>query len=467
MDSLRVDSAGRRMHEALLQPSQPVALSFGEFFAALIHSFENEGVRPCILRNYDGFPLSNSGNDIDFLISPRELPRAMRALRSIEGTRIVGYIERPYVVMVFLEGIRRSSEVRGLEIDFDLSLSWKGLPYLSTEEVLATAIPRRAGDLNFFVPSPMHEAIISLSTSLLLFKRVKEKYFPQVQRTFASESQAVIAALAPQLGLKSATRLVGGVVSGDRERVLDCIWPLRASLLFSGLRRRPIRAIVAIVRHHAREFTIRYSLKTLETVSILGPDRFRNSTMIESLMPLLQSSASFLEKVSPGLKMDETPKQAGTASRRGDQWGSPGGVFALIAGAALLLFGEWRSQLRGKRTLTLRVCDCSHYDLLIAPQRYQQHIPIWFARFIRTFIPPSDVWILLEANGDGERSTTEPLLLAETPRPLETYRAFVEARKRYAVVNTSQPHVRATEHAYAAIVNALAQRTDGILNDRF
>jgi hypothetical protein len=453
------------MHEALLQPSQPLALSFVEFFAALIHSFENESVRPCILRNYDGFPLSNSGNDIDFLISPRELPRAMRALRSIEGTRIIGYIERPYVVMVFLEGVRRSSEIRGLEIDFDLSLSWKGLPYLSTEEVLATAIPRRAGDLNFFVPSPMHEAIISLSTSLLLFKRVKEKYFPQVQRTFASRSPAVIAALAPQLGLKSATRLVGAVVSGDRQRVLDCIWSIRASLLFRGLRRRPIRTIVAIGRHHAREFTIRYSPKTLETVSILGPDGFRNSAMIESLMPILQSSASFLEKVNRGLKMDDTPEQAGTASRRGDQGRSPGGVFAFIARAALLLFGEWRSQLRGKRTLTLRICDCSHYDLFIVPQRYQQRVPNWFTRFIGTFIPPSDVWILLEANGEGERSTSQPLILCETPKRL--YHAFVEARKRYAVVDTSQPQVWATEHAYAAIVNALAQRTDRILNDRF
>src|ERR1035437_3480159 len=124
------------MQGALLQPLQPPALPFSEFLSALIRALDREGLRSCVLRNYEGFPTQNVGGDIDFLIFPSDLPRAISALRSIQGIRIVGYAERTYVASIFVEGTSATSGCRSFQVDYFLSLSWKGLPYLPVDTVL-------------------------------------------------------------------------------------------------------------------------------------------------------------------------------------------------------------------------------------------------------------------------------------------------------------------------------------------
>src|ERR1700685_3439162 len=94
--SSRGNSAGRRMQKALLQPSERPCLPFSEFLVALFQALAAEGLRPCVLRNYEGFPTQNVGGDLDFLIPPSELPRAIRALRTIHGIRIVGSTDLAY-----------------------------------------------------------------------------------------------------------------------------------------------------------------------------------------------------------------------------------------------------------------------------------------------------------------------------------------------------------------------------------
>jgi hypothetical protein len=251
----------------------------------LIQAFAAEGVRYCILRNYEGFPDRNSGNDIDFLISAQQLPLAMRAIRSIHGVRIVGYTERTYVANFYLEGISRPAGDRALQIDFDLMLPWKGLSFLNTEAVLGSAIPRVAGDVSFFVPTPIYESIISLFTRLVIAGQLKEKYFPDVQRTFADNRPNVISVLRTTFGLKTAMRLVDSVIDGDRRKVLDCVGPLRTSLAVRSLLRRPVRSLLAIVRHYANELAFRFSPGTLETVSILGSDQGLKATVVDWLFP--------------------------------------------------------------------------------------------------------------------------------------------------------------------------------------
>ena len=107
--------------------------------------------------------------------------------------------------------------------------------------MLQAAIPRRAGNLEFLVPSPVHEAIISLLSSLLIGGWLKEKYFPKVQRTFADARMTVIATLSPAFGPKTAMRLANAVVEGDRGKMVDRVKPLRIALALHALRHKPLR----------------------------------------------------------------------------------------------------------------------------------------------------------------------------------------------------------------------------------
>jgi ABC-type dipeptide/oligopeptide/nickel transport system ATPase subunit len=456
------------MREALLQPLQLQALPFSEFLVALIEALDREGLRPCVLRNYEEFPGNNVGNDIDFLLPPPELTNALRAVRSIQGIRIVGFTdERSYVANVFLEGISCAANGRALQVDFDLSLTWKGLPYLPMDAVLHSAIPRVAGNATFSVPSPIHEAITSLFTSLVIGGQLKEKYFPKVQSAFAGDRSSAIAALLPQFGVKAATRLVDSVIGGDRRKVLDCVWPLRASLALHSLLRRPARSVLAIARHYTNEFAFRFSPKTLETVCILGSDGCRKSTLIETLIPLLHSAAVVVEKDHPRIQSSLARESSEMTPGAEFHAQTPRSSLVSMANVGAWLLDEWLNQFFGKSNLTLRISQSCWCDLLAAPGRYRYGGPMWFVRFVGKLFPSSDLWIMLDPQIDNLETTNPEVQSAEIRRQLDVYRAFVKTRRRYVILDASQLTDRVTESAYAAIIDTLAQRADRRLKSRF
>jgi hypothetical protein len=455
------------MQEAVSLPSQPQALSFSAFLTALFQALENEGIRPCILRNYEGFPIENVGSDVDFLIRPSELPRAIRALRSIQGIRIVGYSERPYVASSYLAGTSAIPGGRSLQIDFDLSLSWKGLPYLPIDSVLHAAITRRAGNLNFVVPSAVHEAITSLLASLLVAGWIKEKYFAQVRQIFADNESQVIAALSPQFGRSAASRLVNSVIDGDRRSVLDCVPSLRVSLVLRSFLHRPLRTVLAIVRHYAKECAIRFSPTSLETVCILGSNGCDKTATIEALMPILQSSAKVVGKYHPEsclpIEHESTEITATSDSRAQTSSGS----FVSMVRVVRWLVDDWRSQFFGKMNLTLRISEICSYQLVVDPQACRYEGPAWFACIVHKLFPSPSLWILLDLTSRNSRSTGRQLPPAGTLRHIEAYRAFVTTRKKYVILDASQPPDRITESAYAAIIDTLAERAHRKLKNRF
>ncbi len=455
------------MQEVLLQPSRPQIMPFSDFLTVLFQAIEGQGLRPCVLRNYEGFPAVNVGGDIDFLIHQDELPRVMCAVRSIQGIRIVGYTQRSYVASVFLEGTSSTEGSRSQQLDFLWSLSWKEMPYLAPDDVLRLAIPHSAGNLKFFVPLPVHEAIISLLMGLIVGKWVKEKYFPKVQRTFTSERSQAIATLRPPFGLKAATRLVDSVISGDCQKVIGCISSIRVSLTLHSLLRRPLRSVQGVVLYYVREFATRFSPKNLGTVCVICPDEYNSTTIIDKLIPLLKYSAKIVQRghfrplLSCVHNAEEIP--SGNDSYRQTQNGS----FVSMVKIILWMIEEWLRQFIGKKNDTLRVCDSCYHDLLIDPQRYRYGGPMWFARFIGKLFPSPDLWVLLDTPADTMQSRNQEFPSAEALGQLEAYRAFVKTRKRYVILDASQPIDCITENAYAAIIDTLAQRADRKLKNRF
>jgi thymidylate kinase len=333
--------------------------------------------------------------------------------------------------------------------------------------VLQSSVPRQAGSLNFFVPSPVHEAITSLLASLLVGGWLKEKYFPKVRQMFASDSSEVIAALSPQFGLKAATRLVDSVIDGDRRKILGRIRSLRVSLGLRSLLHRPLRSALAIARHYARVIVFRNSPKMMETVCILGPNGCGKTRLIEGLMPILQSASKVVEKRQPKLKISFTRVSSEADGSTYSRAEVLRGSLASAATVVQLLLEEWLNQFTGKKNLTLRIFERYYHDLLIDPKMYDYNGPMWFAGLVGKLFPSPDLWILLDAPAKVMQSRNQQHAPAETLRQLEAYRAFVKTRKKYIILDASKPADSVIEDAYAAIIDMLAQRTDRQLKNRF
>jgi len=415
----------------LSPPSPPPGIPFSQFFRSMIEALAKTGLRFSILRNYEGFPHSNSGRDIDFLIDPADLRKAIHTLQSLPGVRIVGYLERPSVAMVYLEGVRTTAGARCLEVDFDLSLSWKGLPFLPLSAVLEHAMPRHRGGVSFNIPAAEHEAVISLLASLLVGGWVPEKYFPKAQQAFAADEAKVMAALTPQFGFNAAKQLVDAVVEGSRCKVFGSIPSLRLALAVRSFWRRPLRSLLAVVRHYAAEFVLRFSARSLATVGLAGGGRDTRSSIAASLLPMLRDAAAVVEKhdglEGSNLHRKSSPPDSELVSDPSNADSVPRGVLLSMTSAAILLAGEWIALLRSRRNLTLRISDSDFQDMLINPQDYCYAGPRWFARLIGKLMPSKSFWISVD-------------------RPTPPMHA---------------------EIVHAAILDGLAERTSRVLKSRF
>jgi hypothetical protein len=440
-------------------------MPFSRFLGALIAALEKERLRPCILRNYEGFPNENLGNDVDFLILPSDLPRAMRALGSIAGIQIVGFAEHPHVASVFLAGTSALPGSRSIQIDFFGILGWKGLPYIPVENVLRDAIPRDAGEFKFFVPCPIHEAIISLMTSLVVSAWLKEKYLPGVQRTFSENKVQTISALAPQFGMGISTRLVEAVIEGRREEVMACVRPLRRSLASRSLSRAPIRSLTAIVRHYSMEFNALYLPRSLESICIAGREGWGKSRLIEALAPLLQSSAKGFEiRQVPG-RMAQQNMRTAAGLGSGTNAKKAGGFLTSMGRALGWHFKEWASVFIRKKNLLLRINEGCYHDLVVDPARFGYNGPLWFVSLLERLLPSQDLWILLDGTiPSAQAGKGSP---SEQRKQSSAYRDFIASRKRNLVIDPEWHIERQTEAAYAGIIDMLAKRTDIGLKARF
>lgn len=469
-DSIRSETNAReeRTHNSSgvnMQMTPPLSslspvLPLSEFLPAFFRALDAENVRFCVLRNYEGFPAINLGSDVDLLIQPDALPRALRAIRSIHGVRIVSSMRRSYVASVFVEGIASTGESRSLQLDFLWSLSWKEMPYVPAGDVLRLAARHAAGNVSFLVPMPVHEAIISLLASLLYGGWAKEKYLPQVRQLFAAHKADVIAALSPQFGPGPSARLVSSVIGGDREEIHRRVRPLRVALSLRSLPRRPMRTLQGIAEYYAREIAVRFSPGNIFTVCIVGPDEFINTEVIEKLMPMLHSTAKSVERHHVLPHFPCARESSNSFVSKAAHARIPGGYLASMARIVLWLLKEWTSQFIGKKHFTLRISDNCYHDLLINPERYAYSGPIWFARLFGRITPSPGLWVLLDPDAETLQTKSQDAPLAETVRKIECCRDFVNATRKFIILDAGRPAASVAEGAYAAIINALAQHSD-------
>jgi hypothetical protein len=448
------------MQRDLLQPSERALLPLGEFLDSLLRALTQEGIRPCILRNYEGFPDKNDGGDVDFLISPSKLAQAVKALRSVEGIRIAGYTDRGYVVSLFVEGVASAPDLRAIQIDFFLRLAWKGVPYLPTDAVLAESLPRRAGKLEFFIPSPIHEALDSLLTGMLIGGWQKEKYYAKQLLTFTGDRAGVIATLQPQFGLRNATRLTDAILAGDKKAILGCIGPLRRSLVLRSILRRPMASAVRIAKHYVAVIKVRNSPATIETACILDATGLMTAPLIEMLVPLLKGAAKFVERHDR-----EFP---GGANLNADvPGGAKGGRRLSMTSLVEWLIREWSGRVFGKRNLTLRLYDGYYADVLIDRSRSVYGGPLWFARAVCKLFPNPDVWILLKDSTDDSGSEHRKSWPQSSPEKTDPYLAFLGSEHRYITVIRNRPTSDIVEDTYGGILETLARMTERKLKRRF
>jgi hypothetical protein len=456
------------MREVLLLPCAARATPFSAFLGALFRALGKQGVRFCVLRNYEGFPDENAGGDIDLVIAEKDLAAAVRALRLLAGIRLTGYSERSWVAHAFLEGVGGTAGQRALQVDFLWNLSWKGITYAPTETLLHRALPRRAGGIEFLVPSAVDEAIASLFASLLKSAWLKEKYFAKARDAMTSNRDGAIAALRGQFGTRASERLVDTVIASEsveqRAQLIRYVKPLRWSMAIRAMMRRPIETVTKVVRHYWPEMAVRYAPGSVEAVRVLSFSQARAEDFADALVPMLYATAKFVERGRSG------PWTAGALRPEP------------TLDVARRLAQEWWRQVAGKTDLTLRILDGSAATTpMDAEASEQSNAGLRTRGLVRrrlgSLFPKSDLWVYLDQPMTDLPMKRQPMqrqLMQDQPmkgQPVDAPWARYGTARKVLVFDRDPGHdsadERLRESAYEAIVEALAERTKRLLDRRF
>jgi energy-coupling factor transporter ATP-binding protein EcfA2 len=411
-------------------------LTLSEFLSTFLGRLQERGIDYCILRNHEGLPDRNTGNDLDVLLSREDLHEAACCLGSLEDVSITGRVEHSGVVNFFLAGVEWEGG-QALQVDLVHSLSWKGIGYADVSGLLARSGPAQDRPKHVRIPDPVDEAIVSFLSSFLVGGFVKEKYQEFVKRTVTAEQTMVRTRFAATFGAKCAEALTNAIVADDRRGLLRLLPGLRRAVLLRELRCSPVRAMVALGRHHAREAVIRHGPETLVRVAIFGPDGSGKSTLVESLRGRLAHAAKpvVVNHLKPQILI---PRKASSGPVT-DPHGKPPRSSAISAAKVLV----WAAELWIDRI-------------------FRRHDPIggprWLARLLGHLIPTPDLFIFLDAPADVTRRRKREVSEEETERQRRAYRALAETLSRAVVVDAATRPDEVAERVARAIVSRMAER---------
>ena len=239
------------------------------FVTQMFRCLTDAGIDYCVLRNHEDLPYRNTAADLDLLVNGADLATALACVAGIDGAVVTGRVARAQATHLFVAGVHWDSS-QAIEVDFMTRLGWKGISYLDTAGLLARARPAGPDRELIRIPDPLDEAIVSFLSSFLIGGRIKRRYQPFVQTTFAADPGAVAERLGPAFGTETARRLAEAVAAGDEERALAMVPALRRRLLTGALRAKPGATARSLGTHYAREARIRWTGRYTDDVCLIG-----------------------------------------------------------------------------------------------------------------------------------------------------------------------------------------------------
>ncbi|MCH2171020.1 hypothetical protein MK489_09575 [Myxococcota bacterium] len=283
-------SAKNTPRDFIVGDEEEIADHIGEVFGAALQRFtielEDLGIGYCVVRNFAELPDRVRG-DVDLLIEPDRLDEAEAALSSLgSDTFVARRIERDGHLLIWVgsrtevrKAIEEEREAVWLELDLVTSLSWHGISYLDTTDVLSRSRRHRG----FWVTSPADEACHVLCHGLLDKPRVSARYQQLLRNAYGRYGASFLRPLLPSLGARALSELTLAVRSGTYPERLSRL--VRRRLSLRGPRSTSSMLMYQYRRAGRRLTTAIHPPGPL--IATAGPDGSGKSTLLAALGTLL------------------------------------------------------------------------------------------------------------------------------------------------------------------------------------
>ena len=419
----------------------------------LIESLESNNIPYCFLRNYEKLPEVNMGHDLDIQVAQGvedKLDGIIDELCLKFNAQIIRKHKRQLVYQFYI--LYGGKNI--LVLDFhNAGEQYRGVIYLSNSEILSERIRYK----NFFIPDPVHEALISLFSSLLWGGFIKKKYAKKIKAAFLNNHIKAENALKKVLGGKYASQIINDIIKGRYEKLEKDCSKYKRRMLLHGLIKNPISFIRNNILYYYYELIYRFKHCGIFIV-LLGCDGSGKTTVCEEIKTNLKNLFAG-EKVSfhwrPGIlaQLSSLKSKLKNFTSKGnvETSGREGPVtephkqkeynffisFLRFMYYVIDYIIGYRLIIKIKAKDGVLLFDRYYPDMFIDSRRYRLKIPGILNNIFSPLVPKPDIILYLDSTPEELISRKGELSAEAYEELLRKYRNYVSKANNAYNINTN------------------------------
>jgi len=426
---------------------------FGQVVTSLIDILRERKISFCILRNYQLLPDENIGSDIDILIDQEGYEKFNNILSEINnrhGIQIFQKVNNGSTGTFYrLYKHLNNYNTFFLQIDIRRSLDYYGAVYLTAEQILTT----RRVFKTFFIPNPVHEALIVWLSPFLYGGSIKDRYKNVVKNTANTNQENFLNELSSITSKKLANKIFPFILKGDWKHLEKYRFSIRLMVLFLSILRKPISFLINFVTLLFISVKYRLSPPGIQ-VALLGPDGSGKTTIAEKVFEILKkpyySDKKCIIHWRPGLlpQLNELyykifQKNEKRQNFQFTQNAKPSNfilsLLKLIYYTLDFILGYFLIVKPKLYRGMLVIFDRYYYNFIVDPLRSRINLPAFIIKLFMRFILKPDVVICLDNKPEIIFGRKQELTINEIDRQIKAYRELTTNLGNGYIINGNRP----------------------------
>jgi thymidylate kinase len=443
----------------------------GDIFNSIISNFEQHCIRNFLLRNHEGLPNRNLSKDVDIIVEPGKIKKAIELLKKVYkdyGLDYFYYVK--YEKGHNCKGINLNDSM-AIHIDLMEGYSSRGCEIYTFDELYEQTISFK----NFRILNETYFGLMILIYKQFGYKNpfFNDKYREIIFHTYNS-CPAFKTEIIRLTGDYLSTKIFKNIEIKDFDKINAFSNSFTKSLQRFALIKAPLKTIKNALLFYWEKFDRiilnyrRYS----KVFAVMGPDGSGKTTFLNALIDNLKfyyvdgrSSYRFnlyhhrpcilpnLGEVSEKIGYKDQDKDFTNPHRA-----KPANKFSSL----VRLIYYWLDYIIGFNLLVRKdvqrdrfsIFDRYSYDFLVDPGRIRLNLPFWIRNMFVKFMPHPKIVFYLDALPEVIFKRKKELSLDEIYRQNKIFKNLTSSHQRFVVLDSNRPVEQSVNEATSLILDS-------------
>lgn len=444
-------------------------------FSEYVEKLNKENIRYFVLRNYHGLPEVNTSKDVDIIIEPGYLEKALKSMMDVYKDNNCKYYYRQDLARLHCMHGMSLTDRFGIHIDIIEGYLSKGYEIFTFDELYEHTTWYKG----FCVMDDYFEGFMIFIYKQFGYKKIKLKdsYKEAIVASYSLYKDHFTKDLAKLTSESYAKQMGEAIEKRDFDVIISKAPEMTKMLRRYATRKAPVKTLINYVKFIKQKiFIYTINRKKLEkTFAILAPDGTGKTTFLDALLEKIDyyyvnnpddmrcHVYHFRPNIFPNLgavgeKTMKIEQDVDFTNPHRAKAANPVSSFVRMLYYMLdYILGWFLCVGNDVKFDRFSVFDRYSYDFIVDPGRIRINLPLWIRKALVALTPKPKTVFLLKASPEVIYSRKQELTLEEIREQSERYDALVK-NKRFVIIDAEQSPEKMAEDAIEIILNRYAYK---------